>query len=107
MDTYNQIMALTADARAELLAGITTYSDYELHIAYDHMLDDCCEPVMIAGHEYATSDALKSVDPVAYRCGFNDWIDTSEDYYTEIAGIVYDTSELENALNNLGNVNND
>ena len=51
-------------------------SDRELHELYDQMLDDCYEPVKIAGCEYGVSTALKNVDPIAYRCGFNDWLDS-------------------------------
>lgn len=53
--------------------------DYELEELYKEMLDDCYEPVKIAGYEYAVSQALYEVDPIAYRVGFNDWLDTLED----------------------------
>jgi hypothetical protein len=39
------------------------------------MLNECHEPAMIAGMEYQASRALREVDPIAYRCGFNDWVD--------------------------------
>lgn len=51
-------------------------SDYELHQRYDEMLDEVYENATIAGMEYSTSSALKQVDPVAYRVGFSDWIDS-------------------------------
>lgn len=49
--------------------------DYELHQRYDDMLDEIYESANIAGYEYQTSRALKEIDPIAYRCGFNDWLD--------------------------------
>ena len=51
-------------------------SDYELHCMYDDMLDEVYPDCGIAGLNYSTSQALKAIDPVAYRCGFNDWLDS-------------------------------
>lgn len=53
--------------------------------AYDHMLDECYGPVLIAGMSYETSRALNLLDPIAYKCGWLDWCDSE--------GI--DTDELE------------
>lgn len=50
----------------------TTTEAYE---AYDEMLDDVYGQATIGGQKYQTSRALREVDPVAYRCGFNDWAD--------------------------------
>lgn len=30
----------------------------------------------IAGYEYETADALETMDPTAYRCGFSEWLDS-------------------------------
>ena len=54
----------------------TGLTDYDLHERYDDMLDEVFEDCPIAGLEYSTSRALKQVDPIAYRCGFNDWLDS-------------------------------
>ncbi|MCK9600306.1 MAG: hypothetical protein M0R66_02475 [Candidatus Omnitrophica bacterium] len=43
---------------------------------YDEMLDECYPVVTIAGMEYATSYALKNLDPIAYRCGMLDYADS-------------------------------
>ena len=37
---------------------------------------DASGDVSIAGYTYAPSYALKSVDPIAYRCGLNDFADS-------------------------------
>ena len=50
-------------------------TDYDLHERYNDMLDECNEPARVAGMEYQTSRALALLDPIAYRCGFNDWLD--------------------------------
>jgi hypothetical protein len=66
------------------MAITTTTEAYE---AYDEALD-ANGTVTIAGYEYEVSRALREVDPVAYRCGFNDWANDE--------GI--DTDELEGAF---------
>lgn len=40
---------------------------------YDNFLDDCYEPYKIGSIEFYASDILKSCDPIAYRCGMNDY----------------------------------
>jgi hypothetical protein len=44
---------------------------------YDDMLDDMLDeyPVTIGSLEYSGSYVLQQVDPVAYRCGFLDFVD--------------------------------
>lgn len=53
----------------------TRLSDRELFERYDEMLDECYGETAIGGYKYATSHALRLVDPTAYHCGFNDWLD--------------------------------
>lgn len=52
-----------------------TYTEHELYTMYDEMLDECYPDVKVCGMRYSTSDVLKHVDPIAYRCGFVDWLD--------------------------------
>lgn len=54
---------------------VKTYSEYELYSCYDDLLDDCYGDTVVAGARYSTSYALKELDPIAYRCGFVDWLD--------------------------------
>jgi len=56
--------------------------EHEAHDRYDEMLDECCELVRIGSLTYDPSHVLKNVDPIAYRCGFVDWLD-SEDLTTD------------------------
>lgn len=51
-------------------------SDYELHQRYDEMLDEVYGDAEIAGMQYTTSTALQQVDPIAYRVGFSDYVDS-------------------------------
>ena len=50
-----------------------TITEQEAYEQYDQMLDDCWEDVKVCGFEYAPSNALKKLDPIAYRCGFSDF----------------------------------
>ena len=50
--------------------------DYELEELYKDFIDETTEPVKIWGMEYSPSQVLQDVDPIAYRVGFNDWLDT-------------------------------
>jgi len=86
-------MTLSYIDREVLLDRVLTISDRDLHAQYDSMLDDCHDSVVIAGYQYDTSNALKAVDPIAYRCGFSDWL--SDDQFLEIEGEYYNTEELQ------------
>lgn len=51
-------------------------TNHELHERFDAWLDEAWPEVAIAGYGYSVSNALKSVDPIAYRVDFNDWLDS-------------------------------
>ena len=55
---------------------MTQYTDYQLDQMYRDFLDDVYETVEICGHYYLPSRSLAEVDPVAYRVGFSDWLDS-------------------------------
>lgn len=67
------------------MAITTTTEAYE---AYDEALD-AEGTVTIAGYEYEVARALREVDPVAYRCGFNDWADAEGIDTDELTGDFY------------------
>lgn len=50
-------------------------SEQDLHDKYDEMLDECGGTIKIGSLEYPASTTLEAVDPIAYRVGFNDWLD--------------------------------
>ena len=54
-------------------------TDEQLHERYDDMLDEVYPDLTIAGMEFSTSNALKELDPIAYRVGFSDWVDSEID----------------------------
>lgn len=52
------------------------YTERDIEKQYCGFLDECYGNVKIGPLEYACSDALASVDPTAFRCGFADWLDS-------------------------------
>lgn len=76
-------------------------SEDEIEARYICMLDDCHEPVDIAGLTYGTSRALKLTDPVAYRCGLADYsseISIENEYPEEVQKIETLLSDIESLL---------
>ena len=51
-------------------------TEYELEQQYDDMLNDVYGLSKIGGHEYDTAQALRQVDPIAYRVGLHDYADS-------------------------------
>lgn len=75
---------------------------------YCEMLDDCYEEFM---GQYSPSYTLKMVDPIAYRCGLNDYVDSldktdSLDYQeleSELEDLESDLEDMESELEDLEN----
>lgn len=67
---------------------------------YDDMLDDCYSFKDVGGPFACMlpSRVLAECDPVAYRCGKNDWLDGEGDRLVEIDGSYYDRDDAETAL---------
>lgn len=66
---------------------------------YDDMLRETCGPVMIGSLEYDVAMVLKEVDPTAYRCGMNDWLDGEQkDRNIEPDELKDELTELEDEL---------
>ena len=68
-------------------------TERELYAMYDDFLNDVYGEVEIMGMKYETSYAIKDLDPVAYKCGFNDWLDSqlTDGIYTEEGDEIYET----------------
>lgn len=55
---------------------------------YDDMLDEC-GTVEVGSLTFDASRVLKELDPIAYNCGFSDWLDSAglyehgDDYYEQ------------------------
>lgn len=57
--------------------------------AYNDMLNELHTWPTVAGSDFAPSDILRNLDPIAYKCGWIDWCDAEgvdtddlEDDYT-------------------------
>lgn len=55
----------------------TYISESDAEQQYDDMLDELY-PVEIGGMSFCASRVLKELDPIAYNCGFSDWLDNNE-----------------------------
>jgi len=64
--------------------------------AYDDMLDECSECCSMC-KQFGASRILAELDPIAYRCGKNDWLDGQSDQWTEINWEYYETREVDKA----------
>ena len=45
---------------------------------YDEMLDECFEPVTLGSFTFNPSDVLFNCDPLAYRIGLDEYVDSME-----------------------------
>lgn len=52
----------------------TTWSEAEQ--SFDDMLDEITGPVKVGGLEFVASRVLRKMDPIAYRVGLHDFIDS-------------------------------
>ena len=53
------------------------------------MLDECYGVVKICGCEYDSSYVFNTVDPIAYNCGYSDYIDSLR------SDLVYDLERMD------------
>jgi hypothetical protein len=61
-------------------------SEYEAKDNYDAFLNDCYEVVTVGYSEFYPSDILKNCDPIAYRCGFADYVDSLSEEGIQVEG---------------------
>lgn len=80
--------------------GLTVYDVEDIYLEF---LNE--NSVTIAGMEYLEGNALREVDPTAFRCGASDYVDSlcSDGIYTELDdGNYVLTDELEEVQNEAG-----
>ena len=83
--------------------------DYEDQ--FDESLDESIPEIEIGCLTYSPSHVLKNVDPIAYRCGLNDFLDSldvedSDEYKAlqeEIDQLQSDIEDLESEIEDLEN----
>jgi hypothetical protein len=56
--------------------------------AYNDLIDECYNTYEIMGMEYSPSYVFKTIDPIAYECSYDDYLDgVASDYYYELGMI--------------------
>lgn len=62
---------------AEYVDTVTaeTLDDDAMHERFDDWLDQGYEEVIIGTSTFAPSTILRELDPIAYRCGFSEFVD--------------------------------
>lgn len=77
-------------------------SEFADEQGYDDWLDEISGEVTIGSLSYSASRVLSQVDPIAYRCGFSDYVDglDNEDF-EEYTALVDELEELELELEEL------
>ncbi len=53
-------------------------SEDKAYDLYNEMLDETYENYHIGELSWTASQILAELDPTAYRCGFNDWLDAED-----------------------------
>lgn len=68
-------MTITVYVRKDDSAPYTVYAEHVITELYEDMLDECYEPVSVAGIAWDPSRVLRELDPIAYRTYRNDYTD--------------------------------
>ena len=84
---------------------------YDYEDQFDESLDDSIPEIEIGCLTYSPSHVLKNVDPVAYRCSLNDFVDSLDASETdgykalqeEIDQLQSDIEDLESEIEDLEN----
>ena len=63
---------------------------------YEDMLDSFNQSIFICGIEFEPSRILRELDPTAYSCGLNDWLDSEE--FVKVNGSYYNKDDVEELL---------
>ena len=104
-----KMQALIADKEKQQSQIELDPDDYEDQ--FDEYLDESIPEIEIVCLTYSPSRVLKNVDPVAYRCGLNDFVNSldvedSDEYKAlqeEIDQLQSDIEDLENEIEDLEN----
>ena len=62
--------------KADTIDFIDDYLTYTKESVFDDGLDEDYGIVEVAGMKFNTSRALKKLDPIAYKCAYDDWINS-------------------------------
>lgn len=95
---------LSPEAFASLMVRLNSHvisecREVDVGSSYDEMLDDCYSLDKVGGpfSGMSASRVLREVDPVCYRCGMSDYLESQRDQWVEIEGNHYEAREAEEA----------
>lgn len=107
MDDINkrlQAVALKHETTVKQLLEDHGIESYDGDDDYTEWLDET-GVVDVAGLKYSPSYILFNLDPIAYRCGYSDFIDYQSDYdiiiYIDSAMDYYKTEDIEELIDQL------
>tara|TARA_R110002020_G_scaffold471437_1_gene698546 strand:+ start:3751 stop:4188 length:438 start_codon:yes stop_codon:yes gene_type:complete len=100
------------DENNELEFNLTTYDREEIESEYEDFLDECYPDQEAFGVIVSSRDYKDHLDPIAFRCGCNDWSseefeETSlgylkKDHFVDFQNALYDLrSEIEEEIESL------
>lgn len=80
--------------------------DIDQEEIYNDFLDECYEKYNIGNIEFYASDILKSCDPIAYKCGLNDYfadvdIKNFSEYQDKIEEIDQEIDEVKQEIHDI------
>lgn len=82
--------------------GTLDLDDYETMAKYDDWIDELYGTIRLGETEWETAYVLSQIDPVAYRVGFNEWIDSMDEHdlkmFPEYRDMLERKEELEEEL---------
>ena len=79
-------------------------SMYQLEDEYESYLNDVYGEVDVCGSAFLAGSVLREMDPIAFTCGCNDWVD---DNYTIVDGDKYYTKDDVNSAQETVDEEND
>jgi hypothetical protein len=90
-------MTIKEKAEKRIVAEI---DPVDLEQLYRDMLDECEPEVKVAGLSFCASRIVEELDPVAFRCGVNDYADglVNDSITEEINGNHYDLREAQDIV---------
>lgn len=98
-------MTFTKAQIETIKSSLDAFDDGELEARHDAMLDDAYPDCKVAGYAYDTSEALKRLDPIAYRQSLLDFIDSEckDDILVEVDDEYYDADDVKDLIEELEN----
>jgi hypothetical protein len=75
-EAIDELLVVLGESDEEEEETSNTIIDADAYQRYDEMLDEIHESVKCGDLEWDMSRVLKEMDPTAYQCGFNDWLDS-------------------------------